>query len=362
MQDDLTLQAYAYDLPAANIAQTPADRRDESRLLVLSRTTGTVQHLHFKDILQFFRPGDLLVLNDTKVFPARLAGTKGSGGKAEVFLLNYPALMPGRKIESVPVSYTAEALIRSSRPPGQGSRISFGDRCSCIMLENRGRGKWLINLQLDGSVELLSFLTDYGQVPLPPYIKREAGPHAGDTERYQTVYARQPGAVAAPTAGLHFTEELLDKLPDCGISVAAITLHVGHGTFAPVEAQEIREHVIHEEFVEISPETATRVNETKARGGSIWAVGTTTARTLEFGARENGTLEPISGWCDLYITPGYTYRLLDNLITNFHLPQSSLMFLVAALCGRQNLLACYREAIEHEYRFYSYGDAMAIVK
>lgn len=362
MQDDLNLQAYDYDLPVANIAQSPADRRDESRLLALNRTTGDIRHLRFKDIVRFFSPGDLLVINDTRVFPARLVGTKTSGGKAEVFLLNYPVALPQKHAEAGTIFYKAAALIKSSRPPKKDSRIIFGEHCCCTMLDNRGRGKWLIELELESTTGLQDFLTGHGLVPLPPYIKRETGPLAEDTDRYQTVYARQPGAVAAPTAGLHFTDDLLDELRNRGTSVAPITLHVGYGTFAPVEVQSINDHVIHEEFVEISRETASRVNETKARGGSIWAVGTTTARTLEYGAAEDGTLKPTSGWCDLYITPGYRYRLLDNLITNFHLPQSSLMFLVSALCTRQTLLTCYKEAIAHDYRFYSYGDAMAIMK
>lgn len=361
MQDDLTLQAYHYDLPEANIAQTPAEKRDLSKLLVLDRRGPTTRHLQFKDITRFIRPNDLLVLNDTKVFPARLSGTKESGGKVEVFLLGYPAARQRPTGAAADAQLTGEALIKSSRPPRVGGRIRFDAQCSCTLAENLGRGKWRVQLELGRGVDVGDFLSRHGKVPLPPYIKRDGGPTGRDFERYQTVYARQPGAVAAPTAGLHFTDELLAQLRDNGVIVDTITLHVGHGTFAPVEVDAIDEHVIHREFVEISGDTAERVNTVKSDGGKIWAVGTTCARALEFGGDGDGRLQPFSGWCDLYITPGYRFRVLDNLITNFHLPCSSLMFLVAALCGRQTLLDCYHEAISLDYRFYSYGDAMAII-
>ena len=362
MQDDLTLQAYHYDLPEENIAQYPADKRDQSQLLVLDRTAGTVDHLHFRDIVKLFTPGDLLVVNDTKVFPARLAGRKSSGGKAEVFLLNYPLVLHGENADPEAPLFQCEALIKTSRPPQPGSHILFGDKCHCILLENRARGKWLINLLLPPGGNLGELLGENGEIPLPPYIKRSDGPSSTDGSRYQTIYADRPGAVAAPTAGLHFTEELLEELRSKEVRVAALTLHVGYGTFAPVQVDDITQHVIHQEYVEISRQTAKQINDTKRSGGTVWAVGTTTARTLEYAAQQNDRIKPLNEWCDLYITPGFTFKVVDNLITNFHLPQSSLLFMVAALCGRKPLLACYEEAIRRNYRFYSYGDAMAIIK
>ncbi len=362
MQDDLTLQAYHYDLPEENIAQYPADKRDQSRLLVLNRATGATDHLQFHDIVTLFSPGDTLVVNDTKVFPARLAGRKSSGGKAEVFLLNYPLPLPENDEKPGTLLFHAEALIKTSRPPKEASRIMFNEHYSCTLLENRGRGKWLITLALPAGGELHQLLTENGEIPLPPYIKRPSGPTSADTSRYQTIYADSPGAVAAPTAGLHFTKGLLRELRRKGVTLNTITLHVGYGTFAPVQVNDIADHVIHQEYVEISRQAADEINETRRKGGRVWAVGTTTARALEYAAKDDGMVKGLSEWCDLYITPGFTFRAIDNLITNFHLPRSSLLFMVSALCGRKQLLACYREAISRNYRFYSYGDAMAIIK
>lgn len=362
MQDDLTLQAYHYDLPEENIAQHPADRRDDSRLLVLNRTTGSTDHLQFHDIFKLFSAGDLLVVNDTKVFPARLTGKKSSGGKAEVFLLNYPLPLPMGDKKHAGLSYQCEALIKSSRPPKENTRIMFRERSSCTLLENRGRGKWLIRLVLPPGGELNHLFSENGEIPLPPYIKRPGGPTSTDGDRYQTIYADSPGAVAAPTAGLHFTPDLLEKLRSEGVARCSITLHVGYGTFAPVQVEDIGNHVIHREYVEIDQQTAAEINATRKNGGRVWAVGTTTARALEYAARQDGLVTQLSEWCDLYITPGFTFRAIDNLITNFHLPRSSLLFLVSALCGRKRLLSCYHEAIQRNYRFYSYGDAMAIIK
>ncbi len=362
MQNDLTLQAYHYDLPEENIAQYPADRRDQSRLLVLNRTTAATDHLQFHDIVTLFSPGDMLVVNDTKVFPARLAGKKSSGGKAEVFLLNYPLPLPLNDEQPDMLLFRCEALIKTSRPPKEASRIMFGERCFCTLLENRGRGNWLITLALPTGGDLNQLFTENGEIPLPPYIKRPAGPTSADTARYQTIYAESPGAVAAPTAGLHFTEELLGELRSKGVAVTAITLHVGYGTFAPVQVNDIADHIIHQEYIEISQQAADEINNTRNKGGRVWAVGTTTARALEYAVRDDGPVKQLSEWCDLYITPGFTFRAIDNLITNFHLPRSSLLFMVSALCGRKQLLTCYREAISRNYRFYSYGDAMAIIK
>ncbi len=361
MQDDLKLAAYHYDLPEKNIAQFPADKRDHSRLLVLSRRTGLMEHLHFHQITGLFNPGDLLVLNDTRVFPARLHGRKESGGKAEVFLLSYPAPVEAPKVDVHTTRFRCEALIKSSRPPQQGSAIHIDSHGSCLMLEDRMRGRWLIELIVDQTTSLETLLDIHGEVPLPPYIKRDEGTVDNDKQRYQTVYADQPGAVAAPTAGLHFTRDLIAKLEASGVQTAPVTLHVGYGTFAPVQEHDISKHRIHREYMEISESTAEMVNKTRQTGGKIWAVGTTTVRALESSVDQDQRLIPISDWCDLYITPGFTFRVIDNLITNFHLPASSLLFLVAALCGRETLLNCYREAIARNYRFYSYGDAMAII-
>lgn len=362
MQDDLKLSAYDYHLPDENIAQFPAGKRDHSRLLVLNRTSGEIEHLHFHQIIRMFSPGDLLVVNNTKVFPARLSGRKQSGGKAEVFLLNYPAADNRNRSGSDMVCYRTDALIKSSRPPKQGSHIVIDARCYCTIVENLGRGKWLIELLVPADVALDDLLDQAGDVPLPPYIKRADGASPEDSGRYQTVYADRPGAVAAPTAGLHFTDELIRELTRKGVERTSITLHVGYGTFAPVETQDIRNHRIHREYIEISTQTADTINRVKAKGGTIWAVGTTTVRSLEFSVGEDNRVKAIQDWCDLYITPGFTFRIIDNLITNFHLPQSSLLFLVSALCGRQNILDCYQTAIEQDYRFFSYGDAMAIIE
>lgn len=361
MNDDLKLQAYSYHLPEQNIAQYPAEKRDHSRLLVLNRTTGEIEHLQFNQIIRLFRPGDLLVVNDTKVFPARLSGRKESGGKAEVFLLNYPSPVVNESDPSETFSFQCEALIKSSRPPKAKARIVFDDHSGCTLIENCGRGKWRIELKTSSKIGLDSLLQKTGDVPLPPYIKRPDGTSKDDISRYQTVYANQPGAVAAPTAGLHFTDKLLQTLQAKEVGIASITLHVGYGTFAPVQEKEILNHNIHQELIEITGQTADIINQTKSKGGNIWAVGTTTVRALEFSADDDGRVRPVRDWCDLYITPGFNFRVIDNLITNFHLPQSSLLFLVSALCGRHRLLDCYQKAIEHNYRFYSYGDAMAII-
>ena len=360
MQQDFTLTAYDYPLPPENIAQHPADRREDSRLFVLHRETDKREHRTFTDIVDLLQPGDLLVINDTKVFPARLLGRKDTGGKAEVFLLSYPLLIDDTAAKAA--TAVATALIKSSKRPRPGSTITIGSDLSCAILEQLGEGRVKIALHYDRQKELAEILKDHGQIPLPPYIARTDGSTDEDSNRYQTVYADQPGAVAAPTAGLHFSETLLEKIREKGVSIARITLHVGYGTFAPVRTELILDHTIHQEYVHISEENAAAINRVRQGGGKIWAVGTTTVRALEFAANQEGKVRPTDGWCDLYIVPGYRFKVIDNLITNFHLPQSSLLFLVAALCGRERLLSCYQEAITRGYRFYSYGDAMAIIK
>ena len=360
MQDDLTLASYHYHLPQENIAQHPADTRDLSRLLLFDRSNKSTRHLKFADITGYFSPGDALVINNTKVFRARFKGRKESGGKAEVFLLGYP--VPTDNANSVKVNtFECEALVKSSRKPKAGSTIIIGTDFRCTLIENTDRGKWRVNLQLPITRSLDQLIDDNGDVPLPPYINRPHGASSRDGSRYQTVYAEKVGAVAAPTAGLHFTDDLLAELESKGVTMVPLTLHVGYGTFSPVETEEITDHRIHREYIELPRKSADMLNEVKKRRGRIWAVGTTSVRTLEFCAGSDGEISAYSGWCDLYIYPGYRFKVVDNLITNFHLPQSSLMFLVSALCGRENLLECYRIAIKNGYRFYSYGDAMAVI-
>lgn len=361
MQDDLILQAYDYNLPENNIAQHPADKRDQSRLLVFDQQRGSVEHLLFSDIKQFIQKGDLLVINDTKVFPARLFGRKETGGKAEVFLLGYPLPISENSPRPGHLHYSCEALIKSSKKPQPGSTIIINENCHCTLLQNSDRGKWSIILSIPSTSRLDNVLAKSGDIPLPPYIGRDHGTSSEDVTRYQTVYADQLGAVAAPTAGLHFTKTLLSDLQRNGVAIAPVTLHVGYGTFSPVQENDITKHIIHREQIHIPQESANLINKVKLAGGKVWAVGTTSVRSLEFSADKKGMVTPYNGWCDLYITPGFKYRVIDNLITNFHLPRSSLMFLVAALCGREQLLDCYHAAIDRNYRFYSYGDAMAII-
>lgn len=361
MQQDLLLESYDYHLPRRCIAQHPTARRDESRLLVLDRNSGCIDHKRFHDIYNLINPGDLLVVNDTKVFPARLKGKKASGGKVEVFLLELPRKHTETEGNKETETMRATALLKSSKRPRPGTDIHISPELSCSVISLLQGGKAEIALRFPPEYELDDLFQSTGQVPLPPYIERSEGTTTQDRERYQTVYASRPGAVAAPTAGLHFTPSLLKKLEQNRISRATITLHVGYGTFAPVRTEQILEHSIHGEYVHISDETVSLINQTKQRGGKIWAVGTTTVRALEFCAEQNSLQNGIGGWCDLYITPGYRFKVIDRLITNFHLPRSSLLFLVSAFCGRNRLLDTYKEAIEHNYRFYSYGDAMVIL-
>jgi len=359
--DDFLLSSYRYHLPAAQIAQYPADRRDQARLLMLDAVSGEMKHGRFADIIDLIDKNDVLVINDTRVFPARLHGHKASGGKAEVFLLELPRqIAPGQAL--------ATALVKSSKRPKVGSAILVGDRrgdsLRCLVEEDMDDGKLRLRLSFAPGEDLPALLERLGQIPLPPYISRDEHPATApgqDRERYQTVYADKPGAVAAPTAGLHFTPELLAALAEKGVHLARLTLHVGYGTFAPVRSDNILGHAIHSEYIEVPEDCVAAIYEAKRLGGQVWAVGTTTTRALEFAA-QSGELGATSGWCDLYIYPGFQFRAVDNLITNFHLPETSLMFLVAALCGRERLLACYKTAIREGYRFYSYGDAMAVYR
>ena len=352
------VEDYNYHLPPESIAQKPAAKRDESRLLVMDRE-GNLDDRMFGDIIELLEPGDLLVINDTKVFPARIMGHKETGGKVELFLLNYPVVKgpagdgSGRKRADV------VCLLKSSKRPRPGSRLLLGDKLDGEVLEFMESGKVRVALLFKGELEPL--LNSYGHVPLPPYIRRESSEEKSDRERYQTVYAKETGAVAAPTAGLHFTPELLSAISAKEVKFANITLHVGYGTFSPVRVEDIRDHEIHKEYVKIGSETVKQVNKTRKSGGRIWAVGTTTARALEDAADQDDILCEKDDWCELYIYPGYRFKVVDNLITNFHLPKSSLLFLVSALAGYQKVMSAYKHAVEHGYRFYSYGDAMAII-
>lgn len=356
------LDAYDYHLPPERIAQFPEPERDHSKLLILTPDRQR-RHGHFADILGYLRQSDLLVVNTTKVFPARLLGHKATGGKVELFLLHFPVPLAPSGAGDGWREATATALLKSSKRPKAGSLLVFSDQLRGLVDVLGEDGKVVVTLQYrpEGEQSLETILNSHGQVPLPPYINRPQGSSAEDVNRYQTRYARQTGSVAAPTAGLHFSDALLQAIRQQGVCLAEIVLHVGYGTFAPVRTEDIREHRIHREWVEVSAETATQVNRTKAAGGRIWAVGTTTVRTLEFAAGNNGQLQPTSGECDHFIYPGYVFRVVDNLITNFHLPKSSLLFLVSALAGRDAILTAYKEAILRDYRFFSYGDAMAIL-
>ncbi|MDD2464636.1 MAG: tRNA preQ1(34) S-adenosylmethionine ribosyltransferase-isomerase QueA [Desulfobulbus sp.] len=357
------LDAYNYELPPERIAQFPEPQRDQSKLLVLETGKPQPAHRNFADITDYLQPSDLLVVNSTKVFPARLLGRKESGGKAELFLLHFPRSIPGQDPSLSWQEASATALIKSSKRPKIGSCLYFSDqlRARVDAFNEEGKVEVTLQYQVVGQTRLEDILQRHGQVPLPPYISRPQGSSPADLDRYQTRYAHTTGSVAAPTAGLHFSDALLEDIRSKGVRVANVVLHVGYGTFAPVRTTDIRDHRIHREWAEVTAETAEIINRTKAAGGRIWAVGTTTVRTLEFAAAENGEVKPMTGECDLFIYPGFSFKVIDNLITNFHLPKSSLLFLVSALAGRERILSVYQEAIAHEYRFFSYGDAMAII-
>ncbi len=336
---------FNFDLPQELIAQTPIERRDQSRLLVLDKNTGEWSHRHFYDLPEYLRPGDCLILNDSRVLPARLLGQRLPGGGAcEVLLL----IDRGEK--------TWECLVRPGKRMRAGARLSFGGgELTARVTEELPDGNRLVRFEYEGI--FLEVLERLGKMPLPPYIKAELQ----DRERYQTVYSRVNGSAAAPTAGLHFTQELLEKIRDMGVGIGFVTLHVGLGTFRPVKEEEITDHEMHSEYCVIPPETAELINRTKARGGRVICVGTTSCRTIESWAAEDGTMKPCAGWTNIFIYPGYRFKVLDGLVTNFHLPESTLIMLVSALAGREHVLAAYEEAVRERYRFFSFGDAMLIL-
>ena len=333
-----------YDLPEELIAQTPLKQRDSSRLCVLDRATGAVSHRHFYDILEYMQPGDCLVMNDSRVLPARLLGHRPTGGAVEVLLLKDLG------------ENKWECLCKPGRKMQIGNEVIFGDgELSAKVTDVLDDGNRIVEFCYEGI--FLEVLERLGKMPLPPYIKAELA----DQERYQTVYSREVGSAAAPTAGLHFTEELLQKVRDKGISTAFVTLHVGLGTFRPVKAEEITSHHMHSELCMMNEETAALLNKTRADGGRIICVGTTSCRTLESLANPDGSFEARSKWTEIFIYPGYEFRAMDGLITNFHLPESTLVMLVSAFAGRENVLGAYREAVQQQYRFFSFGDAMLIL-
>lgn len=340
----MDVKDFYYELPQELIAQDPLEDRAASRLMVLDRKTGEVEHRHFRDILQYLKKGDCLVINDTKVIPARLIGQReGTDGKIEVLLLK-------RKTDQV-----WETLVKPGKKMKVGTRVSFGNGIlKGEVIDVVEEGNRLIRFEYEGIFE--EILDQLGQMPLPPYITHQLK----DKNRYQTVYAKHDGSAAAPTAGLHFTEELLDQIREMGVTIAHITLHVGLGTFRPVKVDTIEDHHMHSEFYVVEEEEARKINETKKNGGRVICVGTTSCRTLESAAGEDGILKAGSGWTDIFIYPGYRFKILDCLITNFHLPESTLVMLVSALAGREHILNAYREAVKERYRFFSFGDAMFI--
>ncbi len=335
---------FYYDLPPELIAQTPLEKRDESRLLCLDKATGEWSHHHFYELPDFLRPGDCLILNNSRVLPARLLGRRLPGGGAcEVLLLQDK----GDKVW--------ECLVRPGKHLREGARVSFGDgELTAEIAEVLPDGNRLVRFNYNGI--FLEVLERLGKMPLPPYIKEELQ----DQERYQTVYSKVNGSAAAPTAGLHFTPELLERIAAKGVGVGYVTLHVGLGTFRPVKEDEIEQHDMHSEYCTIPQETADLINRTKANGGRVICVGTTSCRTIESWAGEDGTMTATGGWTNIYIYPGYRFKVMDALVTNFHLPESTLIMLVSALAGREHVLAAYEEAVRECYRFFSFGDAMFI--
>ena len=334
---------FYFDLPERLIAQTPLEKRDTSRLLHLDKTTGEIEHRHFYDIKQYLRKGDCLVLNDSRVRPARLIGARPTGGSVELVLLKdlgdgcWECLSrPGRKTK-----------------PGQELIFGNGELTATVQSVTEG-GNRIVKFHFEGV--FLEVLERLGKMPLPPYIKEELK----DSERYQTVYSKELGSAAAPTAGLHFTKELLREIEEMGVKICFVTLHVGLGTFRPVKAEKIEDHEMHSEFCMVPAETAKTINEAKLSGGRVIAVGTTSCRTLESFAKEDGTIEETAAWTNIFIYPGYKFKCVDALITNFHLPESTLIMLVSALAGRESILHAYNVAVKEEYRFFSFGDAMFI--
>lgn len=340
----MNVKDFNYELPQELIAQDPLEDRSSSRLLVLDKHTGETEHRHFRDILSYLKKGDCLVINDTKVIPARLIGHRiGTDGKIEVLLLK-------RKSDRV-----WETLVKPGKKMKVGTEVSFGDGLlKGKVIDVVDEGNRLIQFEYEGIFE--EILDQLGQMPLPPYITHQLK----DKNRYQTVYAKHNGSAAAPTAGLHFTKELLQEIEEMGVSIAHVTLHVGLGTFRPVKVDTIEEHHMHSEFYIVEEEEAKKINDTKKNGGRVICVGTTSCRTLESAAGEDGILKAGSGWTEIFIYPGYQFKILDCLITNFHLPESTLVMLVSALAGREHILNAYEEAVREKYRFFSFGDAMFI--
>lgn len=338
----MNVKDFDYELPEELIAQDPLEDRSASRLMVLDKHTGQIRHHRFYEIPKYLKPGDCLVLNNTKVIPARLYGVKeGTGAQIEILLL--------KRIEKD----LWETLVRPGKKMKPGARVIFGDGLLTGEVEAVAEeGNRLIRFSYEGIFE--EILDQLGQMPLPPYITHQLK----DRNRYQTVYAKYDGSAAAPTAGLHFTPELLQQIRDAGIRIAEVTLHVGLGTFRPVKVEEVTEHHMHSEYYSITKEAAEQINATRRAGGRVICVGTTSCRTIESAADEEGNLKESSGWTDIFIYPGYRFKVMDCLITNFHLPQSTLIMLVSALAGREHVLAAYREAVKEKYRFFSFGDAM----
>jgi len=336
---------FYFDLPEELIAQEPIEQRDMSRLLVLHREDGSIEHKVFKDMIDYLEEGDCLVLNNSRVIPARLYGVREeTGAKMEFVLL--------KRIDK----NRWETLVKPGKKAKPGTRFVFGNgELKCTVIETTDSGGRIIEFEYDGIFE--EILDKLGQMPLPPYIKKQLK----DRERYQTVYSKIEGSAAAPTAGLHFTKELLQRIKDKGVDIAYVTLHVGLGTFRPVKVENIEEHHMHLEFYVIDKESADMINRAKERGKRVIAVGTTSCRTLETASNENGRITPSSGWTDIFIYPGYKFKMVDCLITNFHLPESTLIMLVSTLAGQENVMNAYKVAVEERYRFFSFGDAMFIV-
>ena len=336
---------FNFDLPQELIAQTPIEKRDASRLLVLDKESGAWEHRHFFDLPEYLHPGDCLILNDSRVLPARLLGQRLPGGGAcEVLLL----IDRGEN--------TWECLVRPGKHLRQGAKLSFGNgELTAEVIQVLEGGNRLVRFNYEGI--FLEVLDRLGKMPLPPYIKEELQ----DRERYQTVYSKVVGSAAAPTAGLHFTKELLQKVQEMGVNVGYVTLHVGLGTFRPVKEDDITDHLMHSEYCVIPQETADLINETKKNGGRVICVGTTSCRTVESWAAENGTMKASAGWTSIFIYPGYKFKVLDALVTNFHLPESTLVMLVSALAGKENIMHAYETAVQEKYRFFSFGDAMIII-
>ena len=341
----MNVEEFDYDLPESLIAQTPLKDRDQSRLLVLGRNSGNIEHKHFKDVINYLETGDTLVLNDTRVMPARLFGLKEeTGAKVEMLMLT--------RIEN----NDWEVLLKPAKRIKVGNKLSFGEgKIIAECIEELDQGGRIMRLHYEGILE--ERLNELGEMPLPPYIKERLD----DPDRYQTVYAKESGSAAAPTAGLHFTDELLDEIRAKGINIAFITLHVGLGTFRPVSVEDINDHEMHSEYYQMTQETANLLNQTKKEGHRIISVGTTSTRTLETIRRNYNEFVAVSGWTDIFIYPGFTYKAIDGLITNFHLPKSTLVMLVSAFSSRENILNAYKEAVKLEYRLFSFGDAMLII-